>query len=361
MDERLAQLEATVQQIVGALRAEQRNTAQVQAAFQAKRQRVAALEEELRNRRGGGNRDPLAVRRGIEKVPTFGGKPEDGPKRSRVRSQKKPFEKKVLVMMLKDSALALMRNYATQPKNNGANAWRKLVSYYAGAAAQRAQGLASRVYSPQRCKNYKELVSAVESWEHVVHQFERAEKQTLGDQSLIHGIRQLVPEDLARNLHYVSEGPTPMEIGQMADAESVPIEQGGVVPKDADALALHFLKATCKGKGSGKEGKFNGACRFCTQHPPLCMLESTCKALYEPPKSAIQGIFNAPVDMPPLRYMFYWQERAESTEIKAVAPPSMAPGVPMRPSAGSKPRATLCLSIRNENSESGRTTTAGVD
>eukprot|EP00971_Amphidinium_carterae_P135456 2683900-Amphidinium_carterae.1 len=337
MDERLAQLEATVQNIAGALQAEQHTSAQVQSALQADRQRVAALEEELRNRRSGGNRDPLAVRRGIEKVPTFSGKPEEfddwkfklvtflsqeeGMVMFLQWAEEEPTEVteseirdegqllsvdgvrlnrelyQVLVMLLKDSALALIRNYSSQPQNNGANAWRKLVGYYAGATAQRVQGLASRVYSPQRCKNYKELVSAIESWEHVVHQFERAEKQTLGDQSLIHGIRQLVPEDLARNLQslshtlksfkdvkayileqassrrevclpksFVSDGPTPMEIGQVTESENKPSELVSPCLDDADALGLQ--KGFYKGKGSGgkdgsKDGKFNGTCRFC--------------------------------------------------------------------------------------------------
>eukprot|EP00971_Amphidinium_carterae_P162930 3230667-Amphidinium_carterae.1 len=230
MDERVAQLEGMVQRLALDLQttaqrvqAEQQSQQATLAALQTERERTTALENELRTRRSSGHSNPLASRKGFEKVLTFGGAPakfdnwkfkfvafagqEEGlvsflqwaeDETTEITEQNILDEGQILqvdgaklnrelyqalALVLRDSALALIKNYSPYPQSNGANSWRKLVEYYAGATAQRVQGLAARVYNPPRCKNYRELVSAVEAWENVVRQFEKAEKQRLGEQS----------------------------------------------------------------------------------------------------------------------------------------------------------------------------------
>ena len=66
--------------------------------------------------------------------------------------------------------------------------------------AQQLQGLAGKVYSPKRAKKYSEISAAVETWEMDVRLFEKAEGKTINDQTRLYAIRQIVPEDLEKDI-----------------------------------------------------------------------------------------------------------------------------------------------------------------
>ena len=295
-------------------------------------------------------RPPMSTRRGFEKVPAYSGKPEelddwrfklevflgmeegfldflqwaeeqavdvddddmmslqeDHPGVDIAWINRQVYN--VLAMNLKEPVLSLVKNLSAATDTNGANAWRKVANYFAGTSVQRIQGLAQRVYSPARCKNTKDVPAVVEQWERHVREFEKAEKVQHGEQTRIHGLSQLVPEELSRNIQsmahtmrtyrevksYVLEqvasrrdaffpkgatsaenGAVPMDIGHVGTgwetddwgyptcpecttAEGVPA--GGTSGDESLNLMGKGMKG--KGYGEGKGQPFQGTCNHC--------------------------------------------------------------------------------------------------
>ena len=215
----------------------------------------------------------------------------------------------VLALNLKEPVLSLVKNLSAATDTNGANAWRKISNYFAGSSVQRIQGLAQRVYSPQRCKAMRDVPAAVEMWERHVKEFEKAEKVQHGEQTRIHGLRQLVPEELSRNIQamshtmrtyaqvksYVLEqvasrrdayfpknpsahddsGPTPMDVGYVASKQDEWVhghatghaqatENPAATSGGEESIYLLGGKGVKgKGKGYGKNQPFQGTCNHC--------------------------------------------------------------------------------------------------
>ena len=213
----------------------------------------------------------------------------------------------VLAMNLKEPVLSLVKNLSAETETNGANAWRKVANYFAGTSVQRIQGLAQRVYSPARCKNVKDVPAVVEQWERHVREFEKAEKVQHGEQTRIHGLRQLVPEELSRNIQamahtmrtyrevksYVLEqvasrrdayfpksstsaenGAAPMDIGHVgtgwetddwgySSCQECTTAEGVPASGTYGDESLNLMGKGMKGKGYGKGQPFQGTCNHC--------------------------------------------------------------------------------------------------
>ena len=198
----------------------------------------------------------------------------------------------ILSLNLVGPALALIKNLCDDLEVNGMRGWWKITQEFAGMTAQRLQGLASRVYTPPRCKTVGEVITSVETWENLVRMFEKAEKQSLSQQTKIHGIKQLVPEELSKSIRmqshtlktYSQVRAYVMEQAAMRRDPNLPKHLGGEpVPMDIGHVDCEMNKETNehttehqgengveayavmkgKGKGKGKEGEFSGTCHHC--------------------------------------------------------------------------------------------------
>ena len=204
---------------------------------EASREEIERMKEDIKERR---RRQPLISQKGFDQLPKFNGKPEnyddwrfkigvffsqtedlfelvqwaedqaadiDEDDLELYQGENRNMDLKwlnvqvfsVLSLNLQEPVLALIKGLSNSPHGNGLNAWRRVTQYFAGASGQRVQSLTSKVYSPPRVKAYKDVAGAVETWELYVRQLEKAEGREIGDNSNIHGIRQLVPEELAKN------------------------------------------------------------------------------------------------------------------------------------------------------------------
>ena len=108
----------------------------------------------------------------------------------------------VLSMNLEGKALASVKNLDTidLKDTNGIIGWCKLAQDCTAMTAQRLQGLAGKVYGPKRVKKYREVMGALEEWELNATLFETTEDRKLSNQTKIYSIRQLVPEELDKDI-----------------------------------------------------------------------------------------------------------------------------------------------------------------
>ena len=68
----------------------------------------------------------------------------------------------VLCLNLEGKALNTIKNLKEKTETNGVITWCKLIQDCSSMTSQRLQGLAQKVYSPKRVKNYSEVNSAIE-------------------------------------------------------------------------------------------------------------------------------------------------------------------------------------------------------
>ena len=105
-------------------------------------------------------------------------------------------------MNLQGKALASIKNL--DEKNlkevNGVIGWCKLAQEVTAMTSQRLQGLANKVYAPKKVKKYSDVMSALEDWELQVKIFETSEDRKLSDPTKIYSVRQLVPDELEKDL-----------------------------------------------------------------------------------------------------------------------------------------------------------------
>ena len=106
----------------------------------------------------------------------------------------------VLSLNLQGKALTMIKNIKDQKDVNGILGWCKLMQDCSSMTSQRLQGLAQKVYSPKRCKNYSEVNCAIEEWETSVIMFAKVEERELNPTTKIYGIRQIVPEELEKDI-----------------------------------------------------------------------------------------------------------------------------------------------------------------
>ena len=94
----------------------------------------------------------------------------------------------------------MIKNVKAQKDSNGVLGWCKLMQDCSSMTSQRLQGLAQRVYSPKRAKNYSEVNSAIEEWATNVSWFAKVEERDLNPTTKIYAIRQIVPEELEKDI-----------------------------------------------------------------------------------------------------------------------------------------------------------------
>ena len=189
---------------------------------------------------------------------------------------------------------------------NGVVGWCKLAQEVSAMTAQRLQGLADKVYAPKRCKKFSEVSHAIEEWEINAKLFEKTEDFKLSGQTRIYSIRQLVPEELERDIikattltdidkveNYIAEqvsvrkdvkneskGPVQMEAFSKTLATLMEGNEGEednygdesylckeTNENDENTSVMEQLLSFMKGhKGGGKGGKgkgFEGTCHHC--------------------------------------------------------------------------------------------------
>ena len=299
---------------------------------EASREEIERMKEDIKERR---RRQPLISQKGFDQLPKFNGKPEnyddwrfkigvffsqtedlfelvqwaedqaadiDEDDLELYQGENRNMDLKwlnvqvfsVLSLNLQEPVLALIKGLSNSPHGNGLNAWRRVTQYFAGASGQRVQSLTSKVYSPPRVKAYKDVAGAVETWELYVRQLEKAEGREIGDNSKIHGIRQLVPEELAKNAqtqshtlktylqvkNYVVDqaalrrdvympktliNDDPMDVGFCGqdghNADEAMMQEEA--PWSFDGPNDGEINYAGKGKGKGKGKSFAGNCHHC--------------------------------------------------------------------------------------------------
>jgi len=224
----------------------------------------------------------------------------------------------MLCLKLVGPALSLVKNLMGATGMNGWMGWWKCGHEATGMTSHRMQGLAQKVYTPKRCRKFHEVTSAIEEWEMAVTKFENTEGTKLSEQTRMFGLRQLVPEDLEKDIirshsltkyaevkKYITEqvsvrrdmksasGPVPMELdlakkllSSMEAQEGPQGEAGGEHDHDHGAgegggddgrqcedcgeeggdvmtKLLAMIKGKGKGKGGKGQGKFDGNCSYC--------------------------------------------------------------------------------------------------
>ena len=108
----------------------------------------------------------------------------------------------VLCLNLRGKALTTIKGLKDDDLKdiNGVVGWCKLAQDVSTMTSQRLQGLADKVYAPKRCKKFSEVSHAIEEWEINAKLFEKTEDFHLSGQTRIYSIRQLVPEELERDI-----------------------------------------------------------------------------------------------------------------------------------------------------------------
>ena len=117
----------------------------------------------------------------------------------------------VLSLNTTEGALAQVKNLKTDPEMTpemrGPNAWRKLCAEHKALTGQRLQGLVSRIFTPSRAKKNDEVKLLIESWEAHIHEYQAATNSKLHESNFIHGLRQMVPTEMEKDLYRLSTSP----------------------------------------------------------------------------------------------------------------------------------------------------------
>ena len=227
----------------------------------------------------------------------------------------------LLIVKTKDDALALVKSVPEDGIAKGARAWRRITTDQEGMNALRMTGLARRVMNPEKVKNFKDIVAAVEKWELQVKEFEKANKNfTLPEAMRISGLCHIVPPDMEKEIMKLPsqdfktakkyaydqvaarkqpwfhgeksskdygrnhQGVADMELDMMAEAVEK-LEQVGKAFLTQDEVGeeeegkpeeeqqkgelrekLSNMILALQRKGDGKGGKFPGTCHFCGKH-----------------------------------------------------------------------------------------------
>ena len=106
----------------------------------------------------------------------------------------------VLCLNLEGKALKMVKNLHKQIDINGVIGWCKLLQDCSSMTSQRMQGLASKVYSPKRIKNYADVNAAIEEWETNAELFSTFETHPISMITKIFAIRQIVPAELEADI-----------------------------------------------------------------------------------------------------------------------------------------------------------------
>ena len=107
----------------------------------------------------------------------------------------------LLMLKTKDDALALVNSIPEEAEGKGSKAWLKVVRDQEGMNALRMTGLARRIMQPEKVKGYGDIVAAVEQWQLLVKEYEKANKGfTMPETMLINGLCHIVPVELEKEV-----------------------------------------------------------------------------------------------------------------------------------------------------------------
>jgi len=218
----------------------------------------------------------------------------------------------LLALKCVGDAQVLIRGLEDQVDTRGANAWRVIVHDHEGHNAQRMAGIVMRVFEPEKAKKYSDVIMAMQVWEQRKKEYVTITKGELHDSVLIHSIKKIVPNELAKDIQRMGytkfDDAKKYVMDQVAsrrepwfEGENRKKENDGVVPMELDMAAatdmlkelyemrangegeceegdperreeakqkfdntLMALKGHFEGKGGGKgKGRFPGNCHHC--------------------------------------------------------------------------------------------------
>ena len=85
-------------------------------------------------------------------------------------------------------------------KHNGYTGWWKLFDDAKGVGVTRTFGLAEKVNYPEKCKNYKDALAAIETWETHVTEWEANTCSKFNNSMKLLVLRKMVPSELEKNI-----------------------------------------------------------------------------------------------------------------------------------------------------------------
>ena len=179
----------------------------------------------------------------------------------------------VLSMNVVDSALSTIRNMQEDTDANGVLGWWKLGKEVSAMTPVRLQGLANKVYAPKRVKKYSEISAAIDNWEMDLRLFEKAEGNSISEQTKIYSIRQLVPEDLEKDIVKSNTLTTYDEVRAYI-SEQTPVRKEhknantGPVAMDLDVLKKVFAMVTENPEESKDDYDYNSCGGGKCNHEP---------------------------------------------------------------------------------------------
>ena len=153
-----------------------------------------------------------------------------------------------LCSKLDGASLTSIRNLEAHDVHCGWKAWLKVAHECTHMSSQRAQSLVVRIHQPKRVKKYADVNPAIDEWENLLKQYELHEKTSLADAMKVFALRQIVPEELDRDIYKnnsLTDYPTTKSYvqTQVNIRRDLPAKSNGVVPMDCDAAYLADVKA----------------------------------------------------------------------------------------------------------------------
>ena len=143
-----------------------------------------------------------------------------------------------LCSALEGPSLTSIQNLEVNEDFVGFRAWLKVAHECTHMSSQRVQSLVVRIHQPKRVKRYCEVNPAIDSWEHDLKNYELHERTTLADAMKVYALRQIVPEELDRDI-YKNNSLTDYESTKNYVQTQVNIRRdlpkNGVVPMEVDA------------------------------------------------------------------------------------------------------------------------------
>ena len=148
----------------------------------------------------------------------------------------------VLSLNTSGPALAQVQNLEEDIECNGANSWWKLLQEHQGVSGQRMSGLADRVFKPSRAKKYQDCGPLIESWEMRVREYVRAVgvPGCMPDIAKIHALKQLVPEELAKDMTKAVGSMRTYEDAKRFVMEQILARKDAWFPKDQGVVPMQL-------------------------------------------------------------------------------------------------------------------------
>ena len=107
----------------------------------------------------------------------------------------------VLCSALEGAALTSVQNLEVNDDFVGYKAWLKIAHECTHMSQQRVQSLVVKIHAPKRVKKWAEVNPAIDEWETYLRQYETMEKTSLAPPAKIFALRQIVPEELDRDIY----------------------------------------------------------------------------------------------------------------------------------------------------------------